>query len=76
MPTVVHLHGGHTPHEHDCWPLDLVLPADNTRDRTSHHRMTGDVTTGDSHPDSGAPQSLISCVSAFASVDTRHDRAL
>lgn len=27
LPTVVHLHGGHTPPEHDGWPLDLVLPA-------------------------------------------------
>ena len=23
VPTVVHLHGGHTPAEHDGWPLDL-----------------------------------------------------
>ncbi len=28
VPTVVHLHGGHTPPEHDGWPLDLLLPAD------------------------------------------------
>ncbi len=26
VPTVVHLHGGHTPPEHDGWPLDLLLP--------------------------------------------------
>lgn len=47
VPTVVHLHGGHTPHEHDGWPLDLVLPAGDTRDWTSHHRMTGDVSRGE-----------------------------
>jgi spore coat protein A len=47
VPTVVHLHGGHTPHEHDGWPLDLVLPAGDTRDWTAHHRMTGDVTKGE-----------------------------
>lgn len=27
MPTVVHLHGGVTPPEHDGYPTDLVLPA-------------------------------------------------
>jgi spore coat protein A, manganese oxidase len=27
QPTVVHLHGGHTPHEHDGYPTDLLLPA-------------------------------------------------
>ncbi|MDQ3990530.1 MAG: multicopper oxidase domain-containing protein, partial [Actinomycetota bacterium] len=27
VPTVVHLHGGHTPPEHDGWPTDLLLPA-------------------------------------------------
>ncbi|MGP3967378.1 multicopper oxidase family protein [Streptomyces sp. 6N223] len=43
VPTVVHLHGGHTPHEHDGWPLDLVLPVGDTRDWTTHHGMTGDV---------------------------------
>jgi spore coat protein A len=26
-PTVVHLHGGHTPASSDGWPTDLVLPA-------------------------------------------------
>jgi spore coat protein A len=43
VPTVTHLHGGHTPHEHDGWPLDLVLPAGGWPVR---HGMTGDVTTG------------------------------
>jgi spore coat protein A len=27
VPTVVHLHGGHTPAAHDGYPTDLVLPA-------------------------------------------------
>lgn len=27
VPTVVHLHGGHTPAEHDGYPTDLVVPA-------------------------------------------------
>jgi spore coat protein A len=27
VPTVVHLHGGHTPQESDGYPTDLVLPA-------------------------------------------------
>ncbi|BCB76514.1 multicopper oxidase family protein [Phytohabitans flavus] len=26
VPTVVHLHGGHTPAEHDGYPTDLLLP--------------------------------------------------
>jgi FtsP/CotA-like multicopper oxidase with cupredoxin domain len=43
VPTVTHLHGGHTPHEHDGWPLDLVLPAGGWSVR---HGMTGNVTTG------------------------------
>ena len=47
VPTVVHLHGGHTPHEHDGWPLDLVLPAGDHQDWTPHHRMTGDVVRGE-----------------------------
>jgi FtsP/CotA-like multicopper oxidase with cupredoxin domain len=46
-PTVVHLHGGHTQHEHDGWPLDLVLPVGDTRDWTSHHHMTGDLSEGE-----------------------------
>ena len=32
VPTVVHLHGGHTPAESDGWPLDLVLPVGDTSD--------------------------------------------
>ena len=26
VPTVVHLHGGHTPADSDGWPMDLVAP--------------------------------------------------
>jgi FtsP/CotA-like multicopper oxidase with cupredoxin domain len=47
VPTVVHLHGGHVPHEHDGWPLDLVLPVGDTRDWRTHHGMTGDTATGE-----------------------------
>jgi spore coat protein A len=47
VPTVVHLHGGHTPHEHDGWPLDLVLPVGNTVDWTSSHGLTGDTADGE-----------------------------
>ena len=44
VPTVTHLHGGHTPHEHDGWPLDYVLPAGGWS--APSHGMTGDVTQG------------------------------
>ncbi len=37
-PVVVHLHGGHTPHESDGYPTDLVLPA-GTKDRDAWMRM-------------------------------------
>ncbi len=47
VPTAVHLHGGHTPHEHDGWPLDLVLPAGDGRLWTPHHGLTGDVVRGE-----------------------------
>jgi len=30
VPTVVHLHGGHTPHESDGYPIDYNLPSDPT----------------------------------------------
>ncbi|WP_149552793.1 multicopper oxidase family protein [Streptomyces marokkonensis] len=30
QPTVVHLHGGHTPADSDGYPLDVVLPADGS----------------------------------------------
>jgi FtsP/CotA-like multicopper oxidase with cupredoxin domain len=47
VPTVVHLHGGHTPAEHDGWPLDLVLPVGDTSDWSGHHGMVGDLAAGE-----------------------------
>ncbi|MCO1660149.1 multicopper oxidase family protein [Pseudonocardia humida] len=47
VPTVVHLHGGHTPAEHDGWPLDLVLPVDGAHDGSGHHGMIGDSVVGE-----------------------------
>jgi FtsP/CotA-like multicopper oxidase with cupredoxin domain len=44
VPTVVHLHGGHTPPEHDGWPTDLLLPAGSALSAATHHG--GDVTVG------------------------------
>ena len=31
VPTVAHLHGGHTPADSDGWPLDLLLPVGEHR---------------------------------------------
>ncbi len=36
VPTVVHLHGGHTPAEHDGYPTDYLLPEGSTG-HGSHH---------------------------------------
>ena len=47
VPTVVHLHGGHTPAESDGWPLDLLLPVGNTAIWASHHGMAGDLAAGE-----------------------------
>lgn len=47
VPTVVHLHGGHTPAEHDGWPLDLVTPVGDGRDWTDHHGMFGEQSAGE-----------------------------
>jgi FtsP/CotA-like multicopper oxidase with cupredoxin domain len=41
VPTVVHLHGGHTPADSDGWPLDLVLPVGDSSN-WSGHGMVGD----------------------------------
>jgi spore coat protein A, manganese oxidase len=46
VPTVVHLHGGHTPADSDGWPLDLVLPVGDTGSWT-HHGMVGDAVAGE-----------------------------
>ena len=46
VPTVVHLHGGHTPAMSDGYPVDLVLPATGwTGDH--HGGATGDVSQGE-----------------------------
>lgn len=37
VPTVVHLHGGKTPHDSDGYPTDLILPVGGPGDR---HEMT------------------------------------
>lgn len=44
VPTVVHLHGGHTPAEHDGYPVDLVHPVGDHTSRGGH----GYATAGDS----------------------------
>ena len=36
VPTVVHLHGGHTPAAHDGYPVDLVLPRGRHATTTAH----------------------------------------
>lgn len=43
VATVVHLHGGRTPPEHDGYPTDLVLPAGGGH---AHHAMAGAVAHG------------------------------
>ena len=43
VPTVVHLHGGHTPATHDGWPTDLVLP---TGDPHHHDHHPGRIARG------------------------------
>jgi spore coat protein A, manganese oxidase len=37
VPTVVHLHGGHTPPEHDGYPIDLLLPLSGWKAPGSAH---------------------------------------
>jgi len=39
VPTVVHLHGGHTPPESDGYATDLVLPVGGTQTTHSHGSM-------------------------------------
>jgi spore coat protein A, manganese oxidase len=50
VPTVVHLHGGHTPHDSDGYPGDLILPRDTPYQHSVMPGMTpvpGSVTTGE-----------------------------
>lgn len=42
-PTVVHLHGGHTPAESDGYPVDLLLPMNGHNGHSAHN---GVVATG------------------------------
>lgn len=44
VPTVVHLHGGHTPAEHDGWPTDLLLPVAGAS--WAHHGHGAALRTG------------------------------
>lgn len=50
VPTVVHLHGGHTPPDADGYPTDLVLPPTGQSGHSGHsqsgHSQSGKVTTG------------------------------
>lgn len=51
VPTVVHLHGGRTPHDSDGYPIDYVFPTDrsylNEYLHLSHGVGMGDSATGD-----------------------------
>ena len=47
VPSVTHLHGGHTPADSDGWPLDLTLPVGDRSGAWTHHGMPGDVTMGE-----------------------------
>ncbi|MGI5125580.1 multicopper oxidase family protein [Pseudonocardia sp. CA-107938] len=42
VPSVTHLHGGHTPADSDGWPLDLTLPVGDHGIGWMHHEMPGD----------------------------------
>lgn len=49
VPTVVHLHGGHTPSASDGWPTDLLNPVGGMPGGHQHHgghAMPGDVREG------------------------------
>ena len=47
VPTVMHLHGGHTPAESDGYPVDLVYPADMSYLRTHERRGSGPMSEMD-----------------------------
>ncbi|OIV38347.1 copper oxidase [Mangrovactinospora gilvigrisea] len=40
-PSVVHLHGGHTPHDSDGYPIDLIMPAGMKDMGGMHDSMPG-----------------------------------
>jgi spore coat protein A len=47
VPSVVHLHGGHTPADSDGWPLDLTLPVGDRGAGWMHHGMPGEPVSGE-----------------------------
>ena len=49
VPTVVHLHGGHTPPEHDGYPIDLLLPVGSDATMVGHspHLAQGAIMRGE-----------------------------
>ncbi|MFB3052035.1 MAG: multicopper oxidase family protein, partial [Acidimicrobiia bacterium] len=46
VPTVVHLHGGRTPPEHDGYPIDFVLPVDREVPLPFYATESGDLSKG------------------------------
>ena len=46
VPTVVHLHGGRTPPEHDGYPLDFVLPVGTDVPLPDYVVQSGDISKG------------------------------
>ncbi len=46
VPTVVHLHGGRTPPEHDGYPIDFVLPTGRDVPLPRHAEESGDISKG------------------------------
>jgi spore coat protein A, manganese oxidase len=53
VPTVVHLHGGVTPPEHDGYPTDVVMPASGRNSGHAHHagpKVVGEGTFAYEYP--------------------------
>jgi FtsP/CotA-like multicopper oxidase with cupredoxin domain len=46
VPVTVHLHGGHTPAEHDGYPLDLIWPASGGAGHEVGHDMVRNTVVG------------------------------
>ncbi|SUA75491.1 Spore coat protein A [Nocardia otitidiscaviarum] len=55
-PTVVHLHGGHTPADSDGYPMDVTVPAGHERS-TAHSGHTGFRSVAHGHRDYSYPNS-------------------
>jgi spore coat protein A len=49
VPTVVHLHGGRTPHTSDGYPIDYVYPMDRTEPGQGASGSTGSMHDGSMH---------------------------